>query len=360
MGRAILFLGHEKVASLTLAAVAVGLDLEPLIHDWAGFDPGRYGKKQRPVLVLADMDRAPGLDAERFCLTLRRYFGENLPILAATASRKFQDTAKLLDAGISDCLPRLPEEGLLVRKLCRWLADDAAPPNSPLSGEDEIPESLRRVFGDAGRTLGDMCRVYPGAVPRAPAFRRMAPPDGNWRGVLLADGMDRFSAGRPSLYLSWSRLHLFRVPARQEYAVREKVVLRRIGPPLAAAVDRSGAPAGPDVYSLVPAEGVPAGFLACLLNSRLIDFYFNRLPASGADSRLRPDTIKRLPVPESGSGAMAELSRIATLLAHFGPNPQGWVDRQRRDELLEQVEEGIFTLYGVDRDIRGELAARFF
>ena len=360
MGRTILLLGHEKVAGLAMAAMAVNLDLEPIIDEWSGYNPRNYGRRNRPAAIIADMDSAPGFEVEEFCQAQRQYFGEGLSILAATASRKFQSIARLLDAGVTDCMPLMPEEDLFGRKLGRWLESGVKTSGSGFEDEDDVPEGLRRLFVGGKTVLGDICRIYPGAVPRHAAFRRMAPPDAGWRGVILADAIDKYAVGRPGQYLRWSRLHLFRMPARDEFAVGEKVLLRRAGPPLVAAVDRSGAPAGPDVYSLVPAEGISAGFICCLLNSRLADFYFNRVLPPTASGHLKPDLLKRLPVPRPEGDVMTELSRAAVMLAHFGPNPRNWMDRERRDELQEQVEESVFSLYGADRSAREELTTLHF
>ena len=149
------------------------------------------------------------------------------------------------------------------------------------------------------------------------------------------------------------------MPDRSEYDVPEKVLLSRSGPPLVAAVDKSRLPVGNDVYSLVPREGVGAGFLACLLNSRLLDFYGNRL-AGNQDSRLRPESIREIPVPDPERVSMQQFARYAALLAHFGPNPQSWIDRQSRDEVLEEMDDAVFALYGAGREAREGLAAMHF
>jgi hypothetical protein len=162
------------------------------------------------------------------------------------------------------------------------------------------------------------------------------------------------------VFLSWNRRHLFRMPPPEEYDVPEKVLLRRVGPPLAAAVDRSRSPAGIDLYSIVPGGGISAGCIACLLNSRLADFYFNRLAENGAEGRLRSDVVRNFPVPRPDSAASAELGRIAVMLAHFGPLPQTWIDRRGRAEHRDRMESIVFELYGAGQDIREKLAVLHF
>lgn len=361
MGQRILLLGHERVTGLALAAMAVHLDVEPLAMGWEVFSVRHLGRRNRPDLVVVDIDRMPDIPVEALCQSLRRQLGPGLPIIGVTASKRFQDAARLIDAGISDCLPARPDAEQFRRKVTRWLAGDAPVLPEQLESGDPVPLELAAAFAPGGDwgTLGDLAAIHTGASVRNSFWRRMAPPDAGWRGVLTAADMDRFMVGKPGWYMRWSRAHLFRLPLPAEYAVREKVLLRRAGPPLAAAVDRSQSPVGTDVYSLIPNEGVPAGFVACLLNSRLADFYFNRL-ARVEGGRLRTDQVRRMPVPRPEPELMAELSRTASLLAHFGPNPRDWLDRQRKEELADAMDDLIFSLYGLNTTAREELAALHF
>lgn len=360
MREKVLLLGTNRERGLALAKNLLTLGFEPQVAAWAGFSPRALGRN-RPGLVLADMDQADATPMENLCRLIRKCWGENFPVIAVTAASRFRDLSAHLDAGADDCVSALAPAALLERKLSRCLLTRAVI-DAGGDAEEAIPENLLALFEerDGLVPLGELVGVYPGASPRRPAFRRMAPPDEEWRGVVTSEAVERFFAGKPQYYLRWTRLHLFRLPPPAEYAVAEKLLLRRAGPPLAAAVDRSRLPAGTDVYSLVPREGIAAGYVACLLNSRLLDFYFNRLAGIGSDGRLRTDIVKATPVPRPTAAAMQELSRTAALLAHYGPNPQIWIDRQSRDELWEQMENTVLTLYGADRGVREGLSALHF
>jgi CheY-like chemotaxis protein len=359
MTAAVLLLGHGKKHGMELVKVVSALGLRPVAAAWDGFSPRSFGR-DRPELILADVDQPGAAEMESFCCDVRRRWGQAYPVIAVSASTRFRDVSGLLDAGASDCLAKTAPPELVERKILRALA--GAPGAFPGDGEEPVPESLAELFapGNGLVKLGDLASVHSGAAPRRPGFRRMAPPDGEWRGVMTSEAVDRFFVGKPDQYLRWSRFHLFRLPDPAEYAVAEKVLLRRAGPPLAAAVDRSRLPAGADVYAAVPREGVGAGFLACLLNSRLMDFYFNRLAAVSRDGRLRPEVLRDVPVPRPTPAANQELGRLAALLAHYGPRPESWIDRQSKDELLEQMENAVFDLYGADRSVGEELAALHF
>lgn len=362
MGGRALLLGFGKDAAAHLAGVFAAFGLDAVAAPWKDFAPRSFGRN-RPKVVAADVDSPAAVPMEQFARELRRLWGEFLPILAVSATRRFQDIAALLDAGADDCLPPEATSELTKRKIARCLERGrvAAAPGAQAEAE-ELPEGLLRIFAenDDLLPLGELVDVYPGAVARRPAWRRMAPPDNAWRGVLTSDEVGRFHAGKPGSYLLWSRLHLFRLPAPAEYEAAEKVLLRRIGPPLAAAVDRSRLPAGTGVYALVPRDGVSAGYVACLLNSRLLDFYCNRIAPPGPGGRLRPEDVRALPVPRPAPDAVRELSRAAALLAHYGPNPTHWADRQSREALLEQMEATVLSLYGAGANVREELASLHF
>lgn len=357
MADAILLLGHERRSGLALARMLAKAGWRPLAADWGEFSP-RAHRRDKPALILADVDQPHAAPLAEFAAWVRAMWGEKYPIIAVTASRKFGDAAALVDAGADDCLPHYPAQALLERKIDRCLRSRKAAPSEMM---EEVPESLLELFarGEGLGKLADLADVYPGATPRTPWCRRLAPPDDSWRGVISSEAVDRFHVGKPDGYLFWSRFHLFRVPAPEEYSVPEKVLLARAGPPLTAAVDRSRLPAGTDVYSLVPREGVGAGFLACVLNSRLLDFYFNRF-AGADDGRLRIEAIRDTPVPRPSPEAVRETGRLSRLLAHFGPNPRGWTDRRSKEELWERMEELVFGLYGVGREARSGLAALHF
>lgn len=362
-GKALL-LATERNSGLRLARILMDAGLEPAAADWYDFNPRGFSRARRPRLLLANCDHPHAPPFAEFAARVRKYWGENFPIIALSSSRKFGRVAGLVDAGANDCLPPDAPEELAKRKIAACLASgerSAATGGTANELAGETPESILDLFLDNDRLvpLGDLVSVYAGAAPRSARGRRTAPPDQSWRRVVTADTLDRFHIGRPTTYLLWNKLHLFRMPAPGEYSVAEKVVLSRVGPPLVAAVDRSGSPVGADAYALVPAPDVCAGFVACLLNSRLLDFYFNRL-AGMEGGRLLPDAIKSAPVPRPDRSGNRELGRHATLLAHFGPNPESWIDRQSRGEVRESMDRLVFDLYGAPDRARRELAELHF
>lgn len=358
MPNTVLMLGHAKTSGLLLARALIGIGFQPEVAGWREFDPKSY-RRRKPAVILANADHKQAWPTARLCSRVRRLWGESYPIVVVTESQRFLHVATILDAGADACLPPDTPAAALERKLRRCIRRGAAVSSPGLA--DDTPEDLVGIFRDNPNLvrLGDLASVYAGVAPRTAWSRRIAPPGDGWRGVVTSDIVDRFSLGRPANYLLWSRLHLFRIPGPGEYDVPEKVFLSRCGPPLAAAVDKSGLPAGADVYSIVPGAGVGAGFLACLLNSRLLDFYFNRL-ADNPGGRLRIESIRETPIPRPTPAANQAFSRHATLLAHFGPNPESWVDRQSRADIREEMDAAVFSLYGVETASREELAALHF
>ena len=356
----ILLLGHEKETGLKLVQTLMKLGYRPAADTWTEFNPTAYGRK-RPRAIIANTDAKETPSLREFAARVRKIWGEGYPIIAMGNTGKFSQVAKLLDDGMSDYItPNSPAE-LIGRKIAKGGKGVATCATGADELTEDVPEALQELFfdNDGLVRLGDIADIYAGATPRRAWCRRMAPPDESWRGVVTSEAVERFHVGAPSGYLLWSRFHLFRVPAAHEYSVPEKVLLSRAGPPLAAAVDRSRLPAGNDVYSIVPRENAGAGFIACILNSRLMDFYCNRL-AGNADGRLRLETLRDLPFPKPFARMVRGMGRIATLLSHFGPNPQGWIDRQSKEELWEEMEEAVFACYGTGKEARACLSALHF
>ncbi|MDR1534735.1 MAG: hypothetical protein LBU64_06495 [Planctomycetota bacterium] len=360
MAEMAVLLGLREQVVPELSERLANMGLEPVLADWAGFDPRSWRGCRRPALLFIDVDNPRAWPIEKVGFRIRRHWGGNCPLIAMTSERKFARLELILAAGADDCLPASGPASLWESKIARRLAENRPP--AALELTEEIPIGLARLFAGEGDIirLEDLAAIHPGVSPRRNFYRRLAPPDSEWRGVLTAETVDRFLVGKPVSFLSWNRLHLFRLPAPAEYDVEEKVLLRRAGPPLSAAVDRSRLPAGVDLYSLIPKPGIGAGFIACLLNSRLLDFYFNRLAPNLSAGRLRLEEVKKIPVPRPTARGLEELNRAAAFLAHFGPRPQGWLDRQNREEIWNRMEDAVFELYGAVPELREELAGLHF
>ncbi len=324
---------------------------------WSDFLPRRFSRN-RPDVIIADMDRKAAQSMDELSRLVGKTWGK-IPVIALIESTKFKDISFMLDNGAADCISKSIPLAALDKRITRAL-DEPRQVVDELT--EEIPLHLLKLFIGNNHLvpLEDVCSIHAGASPRHPTWRRMAPPDNSWRGVLTAAAIDRFQASRPDAYLRWSKFSLFRMPEPSEYAVREKVLLRHSGPPMVAAIDRSHLPAGAGVYSLVPNENINAGFLACFLNSRLLDFYFNRLAKPGSGGHIHMDVLRRTPVPIPSGKALQDLNRIAVLLEHFGPNPESWIDRQTKNELLEEMERIVFSLYQANENVVASLEAMHF
>lgn len=359
MSDKVLLVGSEREVGLKLARILINLDLDPSVADWYGFHPRNYSRFRKPRLIIVNCDHPHARPMDEFSSLIRKHWGEAFPIVALTRSQKFRRIAGLLDAGADDCLSPDSPELLLERKITLRLTTNSQIVDKTLA--EEIPARLLSLFhaNPSLVRLGDLISVHAGAAPRSAWARRDAPPDNSWRRVVTAENIGKFHIARSTTYLMWSKLHLFRVPQEDEYSVPEKVVLSRVAPPVIAAVDKQRLPVGADVYSLVPKEGTTASYVACLLNSRLLDFYFNRL-AKIQDGRLRPEVIRDTPVPKPTAAANRDCTRFASLLTHFGPNQENWIDRESQKETREQMDNVILQLYGADDPVRSELEGMHF
>ncbi len=358
MSDKILLLGHERKYGLELVRLLKTMGHYPVAQAWESFSPRSFGR-DRPELIIADVDTPSAPPMREFSPLVRKVWGRDFPILAVSRSGKCAAVEALLESGASDFLKKESPLPLAEKKIARCLEPGNARPSHPLS--EDIPPALANLFLDNPRLhrLRDLADLHAGATPRRPWCRRHAPPDKQWRGVATAASIGRFQVGKPVEYLLWSRFHMFRMPAPAEYAVPEKVLLSRYGPPLLAAVDRGKLPAGSDVYALIPRDGINAGYIACLLNSRLLDFYCNRL-ASCPDGHLRAETLRDLPVPKPNPETAPEFIRASSMLTHFGPNPESWIDRQSREEWWQRLDDLVAEAYGAGREAREGLRALHF
>lgn len=367
----VLWIGDDPGVEETLRRQA-----EPLgfaTHACAEVDDAlRLCARHAPAAVVVDVERA-GDDVADWCRALRerhaRAVGRRgkrraaLSILALTSSGSVADAERLFRDGVDDCVTKPVRPERLAWTLTRRLRA-TRPEDEDGDFLGPVPEVLREAFRRVGRRgrLADAGRIHSGVTVRHPTFRRMAPLSPEWVGALSADEVGRFALRTPSAFVKFSAEALARRPASEEYKP-EKVLIRRVAPPVVAAVDAGERLFGTDVLSVVPGEGFNAGYLACALNGRLADFWFNRLWERGRRSRatlLEGRDLGMFPLPRPGADDRAFFHRAGKLLTYYGPRPLGASDRRRRAELWEAVNARLFALYEFDAAAIRALSALFF
>jgi hypothetical protein len=234
--------------------------------------------------------------------------------------------------------------------------------SDPIDVPDELRTAFERVRLQGGR-LGDMAEVFQGLMPRRETFRRMARPGPGWGAALTADCIQPFSVAAPEVFVRMDRAALMRFPSPEEYDHPEKVVIRRVAPPVVAAVDTGRHLVMGDVYSIVPAHGLLCGYLACVLNSRVTDFYLNRIrPLEGAPSGgyLRPVDLEAIPVIVPPLEEQRPFAARARELATLPDSRSFYHTHTRRTMLLAEINHGIFALYGIGQAEIQRLAKMHF
>ncbi len=325
-------LGHELLVAEPMA--------DPL--DVAGEEP--------PDAVILNMD-LPGDRAMELCRNLRRREGtRDVPILALSRSRGLGQAEELFREGVSAYLSKPFSGDALCKKVDSLLYEESATGPGGLDVPKDLAEIFDRLRNEAGR-LGHMAEIFSGVSPRAPTYRRNARPGPGWQATLTADCLSRFVLRPPQLYFRFDRTGLLRLPPSEEYDQPEKVVLQRTGPPLTAAVDTHRHPIASDLYAVVPAKGLECGFLAGLLNSRLVDFYFNRIrPIQSAPggSYLRRVDLEAIPVVLPPKAEQIRCGLYVKALAGLDPRPRKADDLRQRQRLLNELNAAIFDAYGLD------------
>ncbi len=281
-----------------------------------------------------------------------------VPVLAIIPPVKIGTAEKLLKMGIDDYLPRPFQPAQLTLKIGKLLRGD-----QPENEMRVIPDALREAFSrilEEARHLGDMAEVFPGATPRSRSYRRQAPPGPGWKGVIIDEAVKPFYVGREREFVKWSPDALARMPHDEEWDQREKVVMKRAESPVAAAVDTSRCPVAAELFAIVPARGLDCSFLACLLNSRLIDFYLHRIRPPREDLAgvyLRRPDIEAIPVivPEA-----SEQKRFAPMAKRRGTLEALHGGRRASKQMCGTMNEAIFDVYGLGPEAREELKGLHF
>ncbi len=303
-----------------------------------------------PDAIIIDADLKDNR-ARDICKTLKRLERtREIPILALSASRSLTVAEELFHAGASEYLSKPYTNDALERKVQLML--QSGDPGA--SGQLDIPAELHEAFSsiaEQAAQLGDMAEVFHGITPRHRRFRRQAPLGYDWKGILSASQVKRFVLNPPEVFYRFDRTGLLRVPLPEEYDQPEKVVLCRTAPPLVAAVDSSQHPVANDLYSIVPAKGLGCPFLACLLNSRLIDFYFNRIrpiQSTPAGTYLRTVDIQAIPVILPSAKTQAKFLMYAKAISGLGDKPQTGDKKTLRARFLNEMNQLIFDVYGLE------------
>ena len=307
----------------------------------------RLARGRRPDAVIVNTG-AFARDVLALCQELRRHKRtREIPVLVICATRQLGEVEELFQAGATICVsPSIQLEDLL-RKVEVLIRGEGGPASS------DVPDDLRAIYEGAlvaGGLLGDMAEVYSGIAPRAGPNRRAASPGPGWAGVITEDKVYPFWTRSVDTYLRFDRSGLLRVPAREEFDHEEKVILRRTAPPMAAAVDATRSPVAAGVYSVVPARGLQCSYLACLLNSRLTDFYLNRVRspvATRGSTYLRPTDIEAIPVIVPPVRVQRVFGVLVAELSSLGPNPAANTSRVRRVHLLREMNNTLFQIYNV-------------
>lgn len=302
------------------------------------------GKQEFDAVIAATSESTVAL--EDLC---RRFQQAEVPVVAINESRSLADAERLFHAGATACLSSPTRLDRLVKTVKRLASD----------GENTataVPKPLRLIYEAAlseGAALGDMAEIHPGVSSRHDHFKRGAAPSEAWRPVLTEDLVRPFSVGEAHLYLRFDRQGLVRVPPSSEYNHPVKVVVARTGPPVACAVDTSGRPVASGLYSILPAKGLLCGYLCALLNSRIVDFYLNRIrPLEGAPSGnyLRAIDLEAIPVRVPPMDVQSSLSAFADTLREIGPNPVTHKGRVLRVRALRELNHLLFDVYGFGPD----------
>ena len=127
------------------------------------------------------------------------------------------------------------------------------------------------------------------------------------------------------------------------------------GPPLRAVIDREGRYFGRSSYAMLAKKELDLDALCVYLNSRLIDFYLNKIftpmvPQGQSGSYLRILDLKNIPIPPSLSLEHPSACRDRVLELEMLLQSGAGRRHVRVMELLEQLEQWVFDQIGFDEN----------
>lgn len=159
--------------------------------------------------------------------------------------------------------------------------------------------------------------------------------------------------GAPSFWTPDPDLVL-RGPSKSVLTQKPRLMVHSSGPPLKAAIDREGRYFGRSSYAVIPKVDVEVEAICVYLNSRMVDFYFNKIfvaPESSrhqAGSYLRTLDLKELPIPKHFVNGILSPFRDRVLELEMLLNSGAGAKHVRVVELQKQLEAMIFDQFNFD------------
>jgi len=132
-----------------------------------------------------------------------------------------------------------------------------------------------------------------------------------------------------------------------------RLMVHSSGPPIKAAVDREGRYFGRSSYALLPKQEFELECVAAYLNSRMVDFYFNKIftPVKGdtnSGSYLRSLDLKKCPFPPRFLNPEGAICRDRVLELEMLLQSGAGRKHVRVMELLKQLDQIVFDQFEFD------------
>lgn len=158
----------------------------------------------------------------------------------------------------------------------------------------------------------------------------------------------------------WTRneASILSAPDKSILELQNKLLIYHRAPPVRAAVDREGRYFGPSHYCISPGDrNIGIEDLCCLMNSRMMDFYFHTVFVPGESgakmsSSIRSFDLKQIPLPPAivagTSPEVMDRVKELELLLHSGAGGR----HDRVLELKQQLDEKVFEWFGLNAEDR--------
>ncbi len=276
---------------------------------------------------------------------------QQIPILVVINKSSVAEIDEMFRIGADDCMSKPFKLASLLAK-AETILNEGVPKtdidNNPIP--EVIQKSIEKIK-EEGRLLGDVSEIFIGASVSDPKARRLSSPGSEWTPIIVNEAVAPFYVGKEREYIL-IRKHLIRhTPKESEYAVEEKILLKRTLNPFAAAVDTSQEIFSSELYAIQTAKGLSCPSLACILNSRYANFYFQRcrLPAEGLRSiYLTKSDIQQLPIIIPKPKQQNKLEEFYTELAKITKKNKDSKDTMKQTKTLKKMNSYIFKIFNIN------------
>jgi hypothetical protein len=200
--------------------------------------------------------------------------------------------------------------------------------------------------------LGSLYKVYVGIVANGiKKFLSDYPVDSNYKPYLQGKHIGHYETKFNSLYINFIKEKLHSNTDEQVYELPEKILVRKTGNVLIATIDRDQFYTDQSIYNLYlkPNKSYSNNVLVAILNSTLLNYYYNKKLITNADvfPYIKGIHIKSFPIPLTIEKVLLDKinERVSYIINTKKSDPLADVYGEERE-----IDRLVYQLYGLTEE----------